>query len=344
MSIIERPAARGHRRVRALGLLRGGVPPRPRGPSGGGRHARAAADAMGARALGRRARPPEDQVGHARVREDGRAPALSLVRQRRRGPRRVARRAARALRRHRLCRRRRVRPSAGRPGRRPAGSRPGDPLRRLVQRPPRPSRSRLRPLGRARRGHRQRQRRRGRRADAVALARRAAHHRHRRSRPRRHAREPRSAASRCSAGAAPCRPPSRRPSSASSASWSARTSWSTPPISPWTITAWRRSRTRRHPRRSATSPCCRASPPAPATRSRPRTIALRFLRSPVEIVGDGRVEGVVVAVNELVLREDGTLAARPTGEPRRCRRASCSARSATADDPSPDCRSTTLAA
>ena len=46
---------------------------------------------------------------------------------------------------------------------------------------------------------------------------------------------------------------------------------------------------------------------------RPRTIALRFLRSPVEIVGDGRVEGVVVAVNELVLREDGTLAARPTG-------------------------------
>jgi ferredoxin--NADP+ reductase len=43
------------------------------------------------------------------------------------------------------------------------------------------------------------------------------------------------------------------------------------------------------------------------------TITLRFLRSPVEIVGDGRVEGVVVAVNELVLREDGTLNARPTG-------------------------------
>ena len=46
---------------------------------------------------------------------------------------------------------------------------------------------------------------------------------------------------------------------------------------------------------------------------RPRTIALRFLRSPVEIVGDGRVAGVVVAINELVAREDGTLAARPTG-------------------------------
>jgi ferredoxin--NADP+ reductase len=47
--------------------------------------------------------------------------------------------------------------------------------------------------------------------------------------------------------------------------------------------------------------------------NRPRTITLRFLRSPVQIVGDGRVEGVVVAVNELVLGEDGTLAARATG-------------------------------
>ena len=37
---------------------------------------------MGPRALGRRARPPEDQVGHARVREDRRAPALPLLRQR----------------------------------------------------------------------------------------------------------------------------------------------------------------------------------------------------------------------------------------------------------------------
>jgi ferredoxin--NADP+ reductase len=46
---------------------------------------------------------------------------------------------------------------------------------------------------------------------------------------------------------------------------------------------------------------------------RPRTITLRFLRSPVEIVGDGRVEGVVVALNELFLREDGTLGARATG-------------------------------
>jgi ferredoxin/flavodoxin---NADP+ reductase len=44
-----------------------------------------------------------------------------------------------------------------------------------------------------------------------------------------------------------------------------------------------------------------------------RRIALRFLRSPVEIVGDRRAEGVVVAVNELVRGEDGSLGARPTG-------------------------------
>ena len=78
---------------------------------------------------------------------------------------------------------------------------------------------------------------------------------------------------------------------------------------------------------------------------RPRTIALRFLRSPVEIVGDGRVEGVVVAINELVLREDGTLAARPTGANRdaaRGPRAQLDRLPRTPRDR--DCRSTTLAA
>ncbi len=44
-------------------------------------------------------------------------------------------------------------------------------------------------------------------------------------------------------------------------------------------------------------------------------LELRFLRSPVEIVGDGRVEGIVVERNELVLDEEsGALRARPTGE------------------------------
>ena len=39
---------------------------------------------------------------------------------------------------------------------------------------------------------------------------------------------------------------------------------------------------------------------------------LRFLRSPVEIVGDDRVRGVVVAENELVRSEDGAVRARMT--------------------------------
>jgi len=48
---------------------------------------------------------------------------------------------------------------------------------------------------------------------------------------------------------------------------------------------------------------------------RPRRIVLRFLASPVEIVGDGRVEGVRVVRNELV-DEGGRIVARPVGEPR----------------------------
>lgn len=45
-----------------------------------------------------------------------------------------------------------------------------------------------------------------------------------------------------------------------------------------------------------------------------RRIVLRFLRSPVEIVGDGKVEGIVVERNELVRDGDGNLRAQPTGE------------------------------
>jgi ferredoxin--NADP+ reductase len=44
-----------------------------------------------------------------------------------------------------------------------------------------------------------------------------------------------------------------------------------------------------------------------------KRVVLRFLTSPVEIVGDDKVEGVVVERNELV-EEDGALRARPTGE------------------------------
>ena len=52
-----------------------------------------------------------------------------------------------------------------------------------------------------------------------------------------------------------------------------------------------------------------ARPPA----GKPRRIVLRFLVSPVAILGDDRVEGVEIVRNELV-EEDGRLVARPTGE------------------------------
>ncbi len=45
-----------------------------------------------------------------------------------------------------------------------------------------------------------------------------------------------------------------------------------------------------------------------------RRIVLRFLRSPVEIVGDDRVRGLVLAENELVPSDNGTLRARMTGK------------------------------
>lgn len=53
-----------------------------------------------------------------------------------------------------------------------------------------------------------------------------------------------------------------------------------------------------------------ASPPTGA----PRRVVLRFLMSPVEIIGTDRVEGLVVARNELYRGEDGQLRARITDE------------------------------
>jgi ferredoxin/flavodoxin---NADP+ reductase len=54
-----------------------------------------------------------------------------------------------------------------------------------------------------------------------------------------------------------------------------------------------------------------ASPPQPdATRS----IELRFLTSPVEIVGDGRVEAIAVRRNRIARGADGRLAAEPAGD------------------------------
>ena len=47
---------------------------------------------------------------------------------------------------------------------------------------------------------------------------------------------------------------------------------------------------------------------------KPKRIVLRFLTSPVELQGDERVEKIVVERNRLEPRDDGSLAARPTGE------------------------------
>ena len=67
-----------------------------------GRPVRRPPDAVRAGALGRRPRPPEDQVGHARLREDRGEAGLPLLRRRGAGRGHLARRAARALPRGRL--------------------------------------------------------------------------------------------------------------------------------------------------------------------------------------------------------------------------------------------------
>ena len=47
---------------------------------------------------------------------------------------------------------------------------------------------------------------------------------------------------------------------------------------------------------------------------KPRRVVLRFLRSPVRILGDGKVEAIELVKNELHHGGDGSLRARPTGE------------------------------
>jgi ferredoxin/flavodoxin---NADP+ reductase len=53
-----------------------------------------------------------------------------------------------------------------------------------------------------------------------------------------------------------------------------------------------------------------AARPAP---TKPKRLELRFLRSPVQILGEGKVEAIEVVRNELVAGEDGRLAAVATG-------------------------------
>ena len=79
----RQPPARGDRRLRAGGLLRGRAPAEAGARRRRGGHLRPPADALRAGAGGRRARPPEDQVGDPRLREDGGARGLPFLRQRR---------------------------------------------------------------------------------------------------------------------------------------------------------------------------------------------------------------------------------------------------------------------
>ncbi len=50
------------------------------------------------------------------------------------------------------------------------------------------------------------------------------------------------------------------------------------------------------------------------TTGKPKRVVLRFLASPIEILGDSKVEGIRVAVNQLVADEHGSIRAVPTGE------------------------------
>ena len=268
---------------------------------------------------GRRARPPEDQVGHARLREDRAAQAgLPLLRRRR---------ARRATSRARSCSSATTRSSTrsaraddnrlGIPGEDRPGSLRRHRVRRLVQRPPgrAPTRSST-SSARARRRDRQRQRGDRRRADARARPRRARGHRHRRPRDRGVRAAPASRRSCSSAAAAPRRPRSPTPSCASSASSSAPTSTSTRPSSSSTPSRapWLESEGDPTAKRNVEMlrEYAAREPHGQATAS-----ALRFLRSPVEILGegdDGRVTGVRVVRNRIERGDDGRLRAVPTGE------------------------------
>ena len=133
---------RRRRRRRAGGLLR------VRAAAGRWlrrRSHRPAADAVRARALGRRTRPSEDQERHAHVREDRAARRLPLLRRRRARDRHHARGAARALPRGPLRDRDRRRQPPRDPRRGPARLVSRHPLRGLVQRPPRRLRRGVRP-------------------------------------------------------------------------------------------------------------------------------------------------------------------------------------------------------
>ena len=254
---------------------------------------------MGARPARRRARPSEHQGGLARVREDRAAARVPLLRERRGRARRHARRARRAA----------TTRSSTRSARRPTGGSgiPGEDL---------PGSWPATAFVAWYNGH----------PDFQDLAFDLSHERavvigngnvaldvarmlaltpeelaptdttDAGDRGDRRGRDPRDR--RRSAGAARCRRRGRPSRSASWASSPARTSSSTRPSSSSTRRARRSSRRRRR-RCGATSSILREYA-ARAPAGKPRAIRLRFLRSPVAILGDERVEAIEVVRNELV--------------------------------------------
>ena len=254
---------------------------------------------MGSRPPRRGAGPREHQGRVAGLRADRGEGGLPLLRPRGRGLRRLARRAARALRRGRLHVRRPDRPAARDPRRGPARIVAGHGLRRLVQRPSRLPGPPVRPRRRAGRRGRQRQRRDRLRADALADPGGARSHGHRRrcGDGDRRVADPRDRDAR-PARAGPGRVHAARGPGA--ASLPARTSRST--RTTWCSTRRASGRSRRpRPR-----PPERRAPPrvrGPRAGRQAEGPRLRFLVSPVAILGEDRVEAVEVVHNELV--EDG---------------------------------------
>ena len=200
----------------------------------------------------------------------------------------------------------------------------------------------------ARGRRRQRQRRDRHRAHARARPRRARADRHGRPRARRRSPPRRSRRSCCSAAAARPRRPSPTRSCASSASSRAPRRSSTPPSSSSTTASRTLARDGGRPDRPKRNFELLKEYAARPLGDASHRITLRFLRSPVELLGegeDGRVTGMRVVRNRIEAGDDGSLRAVPTDReeviplrarhpldrlPRPCRSATCRSTSAAA--------------
>ena len=258
--------------------------------------------------------PPEDQERHGRLRQDGRAPRVPVLRPRRAREGRDDRGPPSALPSDRLHDGRPDRPPHGDSRRGPPRQPSGDRFRGLVQRASGLPRAAVRPLAGAGGGGR---------ASATSrwtwcasCAGRPRSWRRPTSATTRSPRCARAACARCtsSAGAARRRPPSPTPRSGSSVSCPAPTSIARPDeveLDPLTRAELEKSGGPGHARRRSRS-CASTRGGAPS--GKPRTLIVRFLVSPVALHGGegGEVVGLRVVRNELHATAAGTLQARAT--------------------------------